>query len=130
MTHLLDTNAASDLVKGHSKTIARIRTGSRRDYALSTIVLSELWFGAFKSPKSAEFIKRLQNLNLPLLAFEETDARCAGEIRNMLRKAGAPIGPYDTLIAGQALARDLTLVTHNTRDFARIPGLRLEDWEA
>ena len=64
-----------------------------------------------------------------MLEFDEDDARCAGEIRDLLRRAGTPIGPYDTLIAGQALARDLTLVTHNTREFSRVSGLRLEDWE-
>ena len=130
MTHVLDTNAASGLVKGDSKILTRMRTGSRLNYAVSVIVMSELWFGAFKSPQSRVLIDRLQALDLPLLTFEHDDARCAGEIRNILRQAGTPIGPYDVPIAGQALARNLTVVTHNTREFARVPGLRVEDWAA
>ena len=58
------------------------------------------------------------------------DARCAAEIRAVLNAAGTPIGSYDILIAGQAVARELTLVTHNTREFSRVQGLRIEDWEA
>ena len=64
------------------------------------------------------------------MPFDDVDARVAAEIRAVLRRAGTPIGPYDNLIAGQALARDLTLVTRNIREFERVQGLRLENWEA
>ena len=69
------------------------------------------------------------------LAFEvvdsgREDARNAGGDPRDLWRAGTPIGPYDILIAGQALARDLTLITHNIREFSRVQGLRIEDWEA
>ena len=63
-----------------------------------------------------------------MLSFDEEDARISGEIRAQLAKKGTPIGPYDVLIAGQALARGLTLVTANTREFSRVEGLRLVDW--
>lgn len=68
-------------------------------------------------------------LQFAVLDFDREDARRAGEIRAHLAAAGAPIGPYDALIAAQALARGLVLVTHNTREFARVPGLGVEDWE-
>jgi len=62
-------------------------------------------------------------------AFEREDARAAGAVRAALATAGAEIGPYDVLIAGQALARGAVLVTHNVREFGRVEGLRVEDWE-
>ena len=61
--------------------------------------------------------------------FDEDDARQAGQIRAQLASKGTPIGPYDVLIAGQAMPRELTLVTHNTSEFERVPGLKLEDWK-
>ena len=63
------------------------------------------------------------------LDFDREHARQAGELRPRLAAAGTPIGAYDVLIAGQALARGMTLVTHNTGEFQRVPGLRIEDWE-
>lgn len=63
-----------------------------------------------------------------VLNFDQDDAREAGEIRATLRAAGTPIGPYDVLIAAQARRRDAVLITTNTREFVRVPGLRIEDW--
>jgi tRNA(fMet)-specific endonuclease VapC len=67
-------------------------------------------------------------LQFPVLEFDQEDARQAGEVRVNLASKGTPIGPYDVLIAGQAKARKLTLVTHNTTEFQRVPGLKVEDW--
>ena len=64
-----------------------------------------------------------------MVAFDTEDARASGRVRAALAASGRPIGAYDVLIAGQALARELTLVTHNTREFGRVEGLRVEDWE-
>lgn len=63
------------------------------------------------------------------LDFDSEDARAAGLLRAQLARAGTPVGPYDALIGGQALARDLTVITRNFREFARISGLRVENWE-
>jgi tRNA(fMet)-specific endonuclease VapC len=71
---------------------------------------------------------RVDALRFEVLDFDREDARQAGELRARLAAAGTPIGSYDVLIAGQALARALTL-THNTSEFQRVPGLRIEDWE-
>ncbi len=68
-------------------------------------------------------------LHFQTVDFNSEDAKAAGEVRAALVIAGTPIGPYDILIAGQALARNLTLITHNTREFSRVNGLRIEDWE-
>jgi tRNA(fMet)-specific endonuclease VapC len=67
-------------------------------------------------------------MGIRMIPFEEVDAEAAGRIRAVLQTRKQPIGPYDTLIAGQALARDLTLVTANQREFARVDGLLWEDW--
>ncbi len=71
---------------------------------------------------------RLFLRNVPVLDMDQRDAITAGEIRASLALSGKPIGPYDLLIAGQAKARDLTMVTNNIREFERVPGLRVEDW--
>jgi len=68
-------------------------------------------------------------LQFEVVEFDHEDARRAGEVRALLAAHGTPIGPYDVLIPGQARARELILVTHNTAEFERVPGLRLEDWE-
>jgi tRNA(fMet)-specific endonuclease VapC len=68
-------------------------------------------------------------LQFVVLEFDQEDARQAGEIRAALAAAGTPIGPYDVLIAGQARARSLVLVTHNTGEFSRVSGLNIEDWQ-
>jgi tRNA(fMet)-specific endonuclease VapC len=89
----------------------------------------ELYFGAFKGRRTRETLDRIAGLGFELVVFGDDDARCAAEARAVLAVSGTPIGPYDILIAGQALARDLTLITHNTREFSRVRGLRIEDWQ-
>jgi tRNA(fMet)-specific endonuclease VapC len=71
----------------------------------------------------------VDGLRFPVVEFDHDDARHAGEIRAQLASKGTPIGPYDVLIAGQARARKLTLVTHNSAEFVRVPGLKVEDWK-
>jgi tRNA(fMet)-specific endonuclease VapC len=66
-------------------------------------------------------------LQFIVLELDKEDAKQAGQVRALLASRGAPIGPYDVLIAGQAVARDMILITHNTQEFARVPGLGFED---
>ncbi len=75
-------------------------------------------------------LRDLESLAFEVVAFDKEDARLAGVIRAALAKAGTPIGPYDVLIAGQARARDMVLVTRNVNEFARVSGLQVEDWES
>jgi tRNA(fMet)-specific endonuclease VapC len=69
-------------------------------------------------------------MRFEVLEFDKEDARCAAEIRAVLATAGQSVGPYDVLIAGQAVSLSLVLVTHNVGEFSRVSGLRLEDWQA
>ena len=130
MNYLLDTNAVIALMKGHSGVLARLRQRQPRDFAMPSIVAHELYFGAYKSRHAADNLRRVEALQFEILDFDPEDARRAGEVRAQLASAGTPIGPYDVLIAGQALARSLTLVTHNMREFQRVSGLSVEDWES
>jgi len=77
-----------------------------------------------------ELQARLDGLRFGAPEFSREDARDAGEVRSSLAAKGTPIGPYDVLIAGQARARGLVLITRNTDEFARVPRLLMEDWEA
>jgi tRNA(fMet)-specific endonuclease VapC len=127
--YLLDTNAVIALLKGAQPLIAKVKARRPGDFALSSIVAHELYFGAYKRQRTEENLARLEILRFEVLEFDREDARSAGEIRAILARAGEPIGPYDVLIAGQALSRSLTLITRNVSEFGRVPALRLENWE-
>lgn len=129
MKFLLDSNAVIALLKGHAGFLARLRQHQPADFGLSAIVSHELLYGAYKGQRTTETLERLNGLAFEVLEFDREDARAAGELRARLALAGTPIGPYDVLIAGQALARGLTVVTHNQGEFQRVPGLAIEDWE-
>jgi tRNA(fMet)-specific endonuclease VapC len=124
------TNVVIAILEDTSAPTARRAKRERiEDLGISAIVANELFYGAFRSLRTAENLSRLDELRFPIIDFDRDDARQAGIIRAELAARGTPIGPYDVLIAGQAVARDLILVTHNTREFGRVPGLQIEDWE-
>ena len=129
MRYLLDANAVIGLLKGHPGLTGRLRQLLPRDFAIPAVAAHELFYGAYKSQQRAQNLARVDGLQFEVLEFDKEDARQAGEIRANLAKAGTPIGAYDVLIAGQAKARGLTLITHNTREFSRVHGLQIEDWE-
>lgn len=129
MKYLLDANAVIALMKGNDAFLTALRKHSPQDFAIPAIVAHELFHGAYKSVRTNENLARIDTLQFQILEFDQDDARKAGEIRAMLNAAGTPIGPYDVLIAGQAVSRDLTLITHNFKEFGRVSGLRIEDWE-
>ena len=93
---------------------------------------AELYYGAFKSARRNENLAVLETLfsGLASFAFDGKVARIFGEIRADLARKGTPIGPSDLQIAAIALTNDCILVTHNTGEFSRIAGLKLEDWES
>jgi tRNA(fMet)-specific endonuclease VapC len=128
--YLLDSNTVVFWLSRRQPSVVRKAGEHRRESALSAIVIHELCFGAFAGTRTQETLDLYGSTGLPVVPFEQEDARVAAEVRATLRHAGTPIGPYDVLIAGQALARDLTLVTNNVREFARVPGLKLADWTA
>ena len=130
MRYLLDANAVIALLNGKSsKTAQRARRERVGDVAVSAIVAHELFYGAFKSRRAAQNLVLIDALQFVVLEFDKEDARQAGEVRALLAAKGTPIGPYDVLIAGQAVARDMILVTHNTQEFGRVMGLQIEDWQ-
>lgn len=128
MRYLLDTNIViAWRVRGNPQVVRRLGA-QRAEVALSVVVMHELIFGAYNSSRVVENLAEIDKIQLPVLPFSEEDARAAAEIRAVLRRAGTPIGPYDLLIAGQALARNMVLITNNTAEFERVDGLCLEDW--
>jgi tRNA(fMet)-specific endonuclease VapC len=136
VTYLLDTNACIALINGRPETVRRRFervTTAGEVIATSSVVLFELWYGVAKSqrPKvNAERIATFLAGPLEILDFSAEDAEHAGRVRAALEIAGKPIGAYDLLIAGQALRHKATLVTANSSEFARVRGLRMQDWGA
>jgi tRNA(fMet)-specific endonuclease VapC len=123
MRYLLDANAIIALLNDTTSPIARrVRRYAPRSHL-------RLYYGAFKSQRVEQNVARVDAVQFPVLEFDQEDARQAGGVRAHLASKGTPIGPYDVLIAGQAKARKLTLVTHNTTEFQRVPGLKVEDWK-
>lgn len=128
--YLLDTNAVIALLKDAETLVGRrVRDCSPADVFVSSIVLHELFYGAFKSARTERNVALVDGLRFGALEFSREDARDAGNIRALLAAKGTPIGPYDVLIAGQARARGMVLITRNTDEFARVPRLLIEDWE-
>ena len=136
MSHLLDTNAVIALLKNEPPIFRKRlrRTVSKgAEIAVSSIVLYELWYGVARSARRRENAERLRVFlsgGIAVNTFGEEDAMTAGDLRATLEAAGTPIGPYDLLIAAQALRSNATLVTANVSEFARVPGLQWQDWTA
>jgi tRNA(fMet)-specific endonuclease VapC len=128
MKYLLQTNVVIALLNDpNSDPAQKIRRHHPSEIAISSIVAHELYYGAFKSSQKEHNVALIDALQFQVLEFDKEDARHAGELRAFLASSGMSTGPYDALIAGQAKARNLTLVTHNTGEFGRAPGLRAED---
>ncbi len=128
--YLLDTNIVSDLIKNpQSQAAQRIAAAGEGSVCTSIVVAAELRYGAEKkgSSKLAERVELLLSA-LEVLPLESPADRHYGQIRNYLATQGTPIGPNDLLIAAQARALELTLVTANTQEFSRVPNLRMENW--
>ena len=136
MSYLLDTNAVIALLKDEPAIFRkRLRRAVSRGAAIavSSIVLYELWYGVARSARRRENAERLRVFlsgGIEVSAFDEEDAKTAGELRATLEGAGTPIGPYDLLIAAQALRTGATLVTANVAEFTRVPDLQWQDWTA
>jgi tRNA(fMet)-specific endonuclease VapC len=132
MKFLLDTNICIYALKQHPGVLAKLLAQSRADVALSVITEAELRTGAAKSTSAAKTLRLLENFLRPLriVDFVSDDAVAYASVRARLERAGTPIGPLDTLIAAQAVARKLVLVSNNEREFRRVSGLRVENWAA
>jgi tRNA(fMet)-specific endonuclease VapC len=133
MKYLLDTNTCIRYLNQRSeRAAARLKAENERDIVVCSVVRAELYFGAMKSSqpdvtmtKQRAFAERFTSL-----PFDDAAAEHYARIRADLARVGTPVGPNDLLIAAIALANELTLVTHNTAEFGRVSGLKIEDWEA
>ncbi len=134
MNYLLDTNACIALINGEPERVRKRfeqATTSGAQVFVSSVVTFELWYGVAKSKREEFNTRRLRTFlsgPVSVLPFEEADARAAGAVRAALEVSGKPIGAYDVLIAGQAIHRQLTLVTANVAEFSRVRGLIWQDW--
>jgi tRNA(fMet)-specific endonuclease VapC len=128
--YLLDTDTCIYALKQNRAVLGELLMKSRDDVAVSVISEAELRTGAAKSASPAKTLRLVENFLAPLTIVEFTseDAAIYAKIRAKLERAGTPIGPLDTIIASQAVARNLTLVSNNEREFRRVPGLRVENW--
>jgi len=129
VSYLLDTNICSAHLRRPAGLVHRfIQHGGR--LATATVVLAELYDWAHGRDDPVPFLRRIDELlqDLNVIPFDRECAEQFGRLRASLRRQGVGINPIDLMIASTALAYDLTLVTHNTGDFERIPDLRLEDW--
>ncbi len=132
----LDTNVVIAAINGRSPVVrTRLEAALVNDpeVGLPTIVLYELWFGVSKSARmqaNSAALDAFLTLAVTPWPFDADDSKEAGEIRATLERAGTPIGPYDVMIAAQARRRGAILVTANTGEFARVPGLMTRDWMA
>jgi tRNA(fMet)-specific endonuclease VapC len=129
--YLLDTCTVSDFAKGHPRILARIKATAPDLVGVSTLTRMEIAYGlALNAKRGAKLAPVMQAFLSAVitLPFDVADAQAAAGIRAALKPRGRPIGAYDLLIAGTALARGLVVVTSNVGEFGRIGGILVEDW--
>jgi tRNA(fMet)-specific endonuclease VapC len=128
--YALDTNTLVYFFRGEGGVASRLLSTPPRDIAVPSVVVFELEVGIARSNQPKKRRGQLDALLalVTVLPFDRAAARCAAELDAALSAAGISIGPMHTLIAGSALARHATLVTHNVREFRRVKGLKVEDW--
>jgi tRNA(fMet)-specific endonuclease VapC len=130
MAFLLDTDTCIYALKQNRNVLDQLLSKSREEILVSVITEAELRTGAAKSASPIKTIRLVENFLRPfaLTEFTSADAIVYAHVRARLERAGTPIGPLDTLIAAQAIARDLIVVSNNEREFRRVTGLHLENW--
>jgi tRNA(fMet)-specific endonuclease VapC len=128
--YLLDTDSCVYAIKHESRIVGRLREHSPDDFGISAVTLAELWFGAAKSSRPKQTRESVDAFLVPfdVLPFGSAAAEAYAEARLHLERKGRPIGERDLLIAATAISLKLTVVTHNVREFSRVPHLHFEDW--
>ena len=130
--YLLDTNACIRILNNSSSAlVTQLHEHQPDEIALCSVVKAELLYGAQRSSRIAENLRVLDRFFEPFysLPFDDNCVQAFGRIRTELERAGTPIGSYDLLIAATAIAGNRTLVTANIREFSRVAGLTIENWE-
>jgi tRNA(fMet)-specific endonuclease VapC len=132
MKFLLDTNVCIRAMRGDVRVTARLKQSSPDDCGVSMVSVYELFAGVERCREPEQEATKVMDFLRPLhlIPFDWDSALKSAQVRWELEKIGKKIGPYDLQIAGQALALDVVLVSHNLREFRRVGGLKVEDWEA
>lgn len=132
MRYLLDTDTCIEILRGNRRVRERLQSENPDDCGISVVSIFELFAGVERCRRPEEERRKVEAFLVPLhvLPFDLDASHRASRIRWHLEKVGKPIGPYDLLLAAQALALDVFLVTGNSSEFSRIPGLQLENWTA
>ncbi len=128
--YLLDTNIIIYTIKNRPERVRKAFTKHYGQIAISTVTLMELMYGAERSVQAERNIRDVEGLcaRLDVLNYDDPAAIHSGQIRAALADKGEPIGPYDVMIAGHARSRGLIVVTNNTKEFKRVPGLQIDNW--
>jgi tRNA(fMet)-specific endonuclease VapC len=128
--YCLDADTLIFFLNNQREVVARLAAVSVENLYISAISAAEIYVGFEKAPGQTRAEQRFEEFlaAVTVLPFDLADARAAAKVRTILGKSGQKIGTYDLQIAGQALHRGLTLVTHNIRHFQRVPGLVVENW--
>jgi tRNA(fMet)-specific endonuclease VapC len=130
LQYMLDTNICIYVIKNYPAKLRETFNRLAEQLCISTVTLAELGYGAEKSARRLENLQAVDQFaaRLEVLAFSSKASAHYGQIRVVLERSGKLIGPHDMLIAAHARAEGLTVVTNNTREFRRVPGLRVENW--
>lgn len=130
LKYLPDTSIAIHVIKNRPQAARKRFTRDQGQMAISMVTLMELVYGAEKSSQPERNLRDIKGLaaRLAVLPYDQSAATHTGQIRSELARTGTPIGPYDQMIAGHARARGLIVVINNTREFERVPGVRVENW--
>jgi tRNA(fMet)-specific endonuclease VapC len=130
LRYMLDTNICIYALKHRFPQLQELFNRHAEQLAVSTVVLSELYYGVENSARPDENLKVMESFaaRLEVLPFDAPAAAHSGQIRATLKKTGQPIGAYDLLIAGHARSTGLALITNNEAEFRRVPGLLVENW--
>jgi tRNA(fMet)-specific endonuclease VapC len=130
LTYMLDTNICIYVMKNYPQTLREKFNALAEQLCISSITLGELHYGAEKSTRRSENLAAIEHFaaRLEVLPFDIKAAAHYGQLRAELERAGTPCGPHDMQIGGHARSEGLIVVTNNAREFARMPGLRTENW--
>lgn len=130
LKYMLDTDIVIYTIKNRPDHMRETFKRHSGQLCISAVTFGELIYGAEKSDQPLRNLADVEGLaaRLTVVPFDEAAAIQFGQVRAELAREGTPIGPYDQMIAGHARALGLTLVTNNTREFKRVPGLRIENW--
>lgn len=131
MKFLIDTNICIYIMNNHpAEVVQKFRNVGVGNIGISSITVSELQYGVFKSKRIKENTRRLEEFLSPfeILLYGEDESKYYGKLRNQLEQQGNTIGPLDLSIAAHALSNKLILVTNNEKEFSRVKSLKVENW--